>query len=67
MKLIIFDMDGTLCDYDKGLLLELEKLRSPQEPAYKPPLRENTPNFIKERANLIRASEEWWVNLPKLS
>lgn len=62
----LFDMDGTLCDYNKGLFEELEKLRSPNEPKFNPPIRDNVPDYIKARADLIRKSEDWWVNLPKL-
>lgn len=66
-NIALFDMDGTLCDYDSGLFLALEKLRSPAEPVFNLPLREDAPDYIKERANLIRASESWWVSLPKLN
>ena len=64
-NIALFDMDGTLCDYDKALLEKLEVLRSPHEPVFKLPLRDNAPNCIKERADLIRASEKWWEELPK--
>lgn len=61
----LFDMDGTLCDYDTSLFKELERLRSPQEPVFYPPLRDNVPDYIKRRADLIRASSSWWENLPR--
>jgi hypothetical protein len=60
----LFDMDGTLCDYNTGLIQELEKLRSPSEPPFHPPFRD-MPKHIEERANIIRKSEEWWASLPK--
>lgn len=59
----LFDMDGTLCDYDKALLEKLEGLRSPHEPHLLS--MRNAPPYIKKRADMIRASEEWWENLPK--
>jgi hypothetical protein len=59
-------MDGTLCDYDTGIFLELEKIRSPEEPTFHPPIRDDAPGYIKARADLIRNSEEWWENLPIL-
>lgn len=62
----LFDMDGTLCDYEKGLREGLEKLRSPEEPLYNLPVRDTFPQYIRNRANLIRSAEEWWENLPKL-
>lgn len=65
-NIALFDMDGTLCDYDRGLFEELEKMRHPSEPVYSLPVRDDAPAYIKNRANLIRASEKWWENLPKL-
>jgi len=65
-NIALFDMDGTLCDYNTGLFKSLEKLRAPNELIYHPPVRDDAPKYIKERSNLIRLSEEWWANLPKL-
>lgn len=62
----LFDMDGTLCDYEKGLREKLEELRSPEEPPYNLPVRDNSPKHIRNRANLIRSAESWWENLPAL-
>lgn len=61
----LFDMDGTLCDYEKGLARSLKKLKSPHESPIKPPFRD-VPKYLMERMNLIRQSEEWWSKLPKL-
>ena len=60
----LFDMDGTLCDYEKSLREELEKLRSPEEIPYTDPIRDAPPH-IQNRSDMIRASEEWWANLPR--
>jgi len=65
-NIALFDMDGTLCDYEKGLFSELEKLRSSDEPHFYPPITDTAPGYIRSRADLIRLSEEWWANLPKL-
>ncbi|MFH1248789.1 MAG: hypothetical protein V1660_01410 [archaeon] len=62
----LFDMDGTLCDYEGGLIAELQKLKAPNEPDFFPQIREDMPDYIKERSDLIRSSEGWWANLPKL-
>ncbi len=61
----LFDLDGTLCDYERALLEKLEELRSPHESQYTSPIRD-APPYIKRRADMIRASEEWWENLPRL-
>ena len=64
-NIALFDLDGTLCDYDKSLSEKLEMLRFTNEPVFKLPLRDDIPSYIKERADLIRASEKWWEELPK--
>jgi hypothetical protein len=58
----LFDMDGTLCDYDTGLFEALEKIRAPNEPVYHSV--RDAPDHIKRRADLIRSSSSWWENLP---
>jgi len=60
----LFDMDGTLCDYEQGLLDKLEELRSPYEPKIESWNRKQ-PDYINARADLIRLSEDWWAKLPK--
>jgi hypothetical protein len=56
-------MDGTLCDYDSALRNALETLRSPGEESFMGNIN-HAPTYLKARANLIRASIEWWANLP---
>ncbi len=60
----LFDLDGTLCDYDKGLADALNELRHPSEPIHNGNLRD-APDYIEKRADLIRKSEEWWTNLKR--
>ncbi len=64
-NIALFDMDGTLCDHDDALFKSLEKLRSPEEPVFHPPVRDDAPAHIKERAFLIRDCKDWWANLPR--
>jgi 5'-nucleotidase len=59
----LFDMDGTLCDYNAGLYSALETLCSPSEPKISS-LRD-APEYIQRRMDLIRASSSWWENLPR--
>lgn len=65
-NIALFDMDGTLCDHDKALFSELEKLRNPSEEKVYSLHSRIYPDYIKARANLIRQQESWWENLPKL-
>ena len=60
----LFDMDGTLCDFEGSLLEKLEELRSPKEPKWDSPIRD-APEYIKRRTKMITHSEEWWANLPR--
>ncbi len=61
----LFDMDGTLCDYHGQLLTDLKKLARRGEPEITS--FRNLPDYAKERADAIRASIEWWANLPRLN
>jgi hypothetical protein len=64
-NIALFDLDGTLCDYEKALVESLEKLRSPEEQPYLQVPKDDAPKHLRERANLIRSSIEWWANLPQ--
>jgi len=62
----LFDMDGTLADYDGQMRRDLSKLQKPGEVEY--PLHDrNSPDYIGARIELIKSQMGWWLNLPKLS
>lgn len=64
----LFDMDGTLFDYEGRLIRDLNYLKAPEE------LELTRENFQKrkedkhifERSKLITHNESWWENLPRL-
>lgn len=64
-KIALFDMDGTLCDYESGLERSMTELQFPEEPSYSGVPRDDAPAYLKARADLIRYDPEWWANLPK--
>jgi hypothetical protein len=64
-KIALFDMDGTLANYDLSLELCMEKLRAPNEPSFKGIPRDDAPAYLKARADIIRQDPEWWANLPR--
>lgn len=64
-KIALFDMDGTLCDYESKLVSDLNDLRSPLEDYVEHVPKDNAPAYLRKRADLIRASEEWWSTLPR--
>lgn len=61
----LYDMDGTLCDYDLALKESMEVLRFPGEPPYAGVPRDNTSDYLRARSDLIRSKTNWWANLPK--
>lgn len=61
----LVDMDGTLCDYEGTMARDLERLRSPGDPAVLPEDEANHP-WLHERRALIRRQPGWWRNLPRL-
>ena len=62
-NIALFDLDGTLCDYDKVIIKDLNYLKSPGEKDIRV-FNDRVPEYIKRRANMIRSSKEWWSNLP---
>lgn len=60
----LFDMDGTLCDYEAHIQKSLELLRSPNEPSINPHFSDN-PKYIERRMSLIKSQEDWWANMPR--
>lgn len=64
-KVALFDMDGSLFDYDASMTDMLNKLRSPGEPEYKDISfheQEKYP-YLKARMELIKSVPGWWLNL----
>lgn len=60
----LFDMDGTLCDYEKAIIRDYNLLKGPNDPDYNFDLIEKTP-YLKERVRIIRRQPNWWLNLEK--
>lgn len=65
-NIILFDMDGTLCDYDKAITRDYNRLKSPNDPEYSSSSNviEDTP-YLKERIRIIRNQPGWWADLEK--
>lgn len=60
----LFDMDGTMCDYEGDLRSSLDKLRAPNEPIVDY-LHDQEPEYIRARMKLIKSSVEWWANMSR--
>lgn len=67
-KIALFDMDGTLFDYEGQLRKDLEAISSPHEPKLPENLHdaESFP-WIKSRMRLIKSQQGWWKKLPPLA
>ncbi len=59
----LFDLDGSLADYDKAVLEGLAALRSPDEPAIEDIRQAHEVPHLKTRIDLICRQPNWWFNL----
>lgn len=60
----LWDLDGSLADYDGQLRWELNKIRSPDEPLIEDLWEMEKLPHIKARMRLIKSQPNWWANLP---
>lgn len=60
----LFDLDGTMADYDKALRADLEKIRSPHEPPLPDDLFTAAP-YIEARRHMITSQVGWWLKLER--
>jgi len=63
-NIALFDMDGVLCDYDKALIKDYNKIKSKSDPEFKNYSKKIIP-FIQNRKDIIRRQPGWWENLEK--
>ena len=59
----LFDLDGSLADYDKAALEGLAALKSPDEPAIEDVREAHDIPHIKARIDLISRQPNWFLNL----
>jgi 5'-nucleotidase len=64
-KIALFDMDGTLADYDKALLADLEKIRSPYEPVITDSHFDGNPDYVEQRRHMITNQSGWFLKLER--
>ncbi len=60
----LFDMDGTLANYDTAMQRDLRLIASPNELELASH-RDGAPEYLKTRMNMIRSQPGWWHNLEK--
>lgn len=64
-NIALFDMDGSLANYEQALADDLNAIRCPNEPAI---TTDNLwelekSNFMRNRMRLIKSQTGWWLNL----
>jgi 5'-nucleotidase len=64
-QIALFDMDGTLADYDGRMSRDLRRIKERGEPDYSPH-DHKAPKFFGTRLDLIKGQSGWWLKLPKL-
>lgn len=58
----LFDLDGTLADYEKRMSCDLSRLLAPGE---KLSMDDSLPH-VEARMALVKSQPGWWANLPRL-
>ncbi|MFH1365019.1 MAG: hypothetical protein ABIH28_00330 [archaeon] len=65
-KIALFDLDGTLCDYDKTIEREYNLIKSSDEIPYGHFKHDEELEYVKKRIRKIRNKKGWWEKLPRL-
>jgi len=63
-KIALFDMDGTLCDYDGAIRRDYNLTKSEGDPPYSHDNKQYP--HLKRRVDFIRNKPGWWLALDKL-
>lgn len=64
-KIALFDLDGTLADYDGQLRKDLQKIASPAEPPLDSIDIFKDKGYIDARRHMITLQVGWWRKLPR--
>jgi len=64
-KIALFDMDGTLADYDGQLLKDLQKIASPIESPIDGFDIHKGGGYLESRRHMITSQVGWWLKLKK--
>jgi len=60
----LFDLDGTLADYDAAMRRDMRLLQAPSEPDWHAH-DDDEPEYLRQRAKIIRRQPGWWEELEK--
>jgi len=62
----LFDMDGTLADFDGALQSRMDSITSPSESVWNSENERQEPLYITQRRRLIKSVPGFWFGLPEL-
>jgi 5'-nucleotidase len=60
---VLFDLDGTLADFDAGMRAAMGRIGSPGDPPWDPDREAAEPQHIKARRRLIKSLPGFWTGL----
>jgi hypothetical protein len=67
-KVFLFDLDGSLADYDGALRADLERMHGPAEPSLPAAVRDAWAEpHLRARMDAVVARPGWWAGLPPLA
>jgi|WetSurMetagenome_2_1015567.scaffolds.fasta_scaffold289612_2 5'-nucleotidase len=66
-NIALFDLDGTLADFDSAMRANMTMLASPGEPDWNPDAEEEEPRHIKFRRRMIKSVPGFWLGLGRMS
>ena len=62
----LFDLDGTLADFDGAITTGMRSLASPDEPLWTSANEQNEPYYLTARRRLVKQMRGFWSGLPVL-
>jgi hypothetical protein len=63
----LFDMDGTLADFDGEMVRGMSLLASPNDPPWEPEREADEAPHIRQRRRLVKSVPGFWLGLPELA
>jgi len=66
VPVILFDLDGTLADFDMAMRERMRQLSGPNEPIWNPDREGDEPEYILQRRRIIKSVPGFWTGLPSM-
>jgi 5'-nucleotidase len=66
-NIALFDLDGTLADFDGAMRDRMRALSAPNEPEWNPDSEDTEPDYIKARRCMIKNTPGFWAGLKPMA